>query len=851
MFEQIVFFFHLLTTDPVCILPSPCGPESWSFPLLLVWWSLSLVLIAFIAGIHLFWQTRQVYRTLQEITEKLQSIRVPGRSPTRVEFERIDDLLRNSPFTQEGWAEFQETVLHEEKGNDGEKTIFNTRTALEFFPRSAVEQRIAAFHRLMPVTLTSLGLLGTFLALLWGLHSVRIDTEQTSSVVVEKKIETETAPQASVSPGENRPTAAPKQAVRGIDDLVNSLSGKFLSSIFALLLSVLYALGEAWRLRQVENAHHQFCIAFDALFVRKTPESYLQKILEETEKQSAAFRHFNTDLSGYLKQSFQESLGPTLDRLTDTLEQFTSELPNHLTHSLQESFGPTLTQLTDTLQRMTNSNQDRLAQLVKELIVEFRSNMKDATQEEFKQLQQTLQHTAGLLQEMNTHSQTTQRGLETLLIHLDESQKQQASAVESQRRTADELFAQIARQVQGMAEQNSSNLEQTVNRLLERTASWSNDTATSVTRVLTDHARLFEERMATLLARLDTIVSEMGRTTQLGTENLLSGVGQAVAQLQEAVTSVADTMKNAASGVVQQTGNASVQFRENIEQVMAKLLENLSNSSKATTADMAGIFVEHARMFEGRTKTLLEHLNETAAELRQSTQTGSNHLSATASEIAERLEQVVNRAVNAMEGASAGVTRQTSEVSVQLSEQVRQLLSQQSQQMRHTQAAYESLEQATQQLRSLVKDSGEAFGQVRPLISDLTATARDLRAVGEVARNTHGELRQVTNAFAQQGQLLQQTAISHKAILDEFSKVFDRVSQGLGGILRQIGEEMQRYQERSRESLSLHLQEFDKHLASATQHIKVSVEGIGPGLEDLAEAIDAAAKRIGSNGGRR
>jgi ABC-type transporter Mla subunit MlaD len=197
------------------------------------------------------------------------------------------------------------------------------------------------------------------------------------------------------------------------------------------------------------------------------------------------------------------------------------------------------------------------------------------------------------------------------------------------------------------------------------------------------------------------------------------------------------------------------------------------------------------------------------------------------------------------------MARQTGEVSAQLSEQIRQLLTQQFQQMRSTQAAYESLDQATKRLRDLVKDSGEAFGQVQPLISDLVATTRDLRSVGEVARNAHRELQQITNSFAQQGQFLQQTTTSHKAILDEFSKVFDRVSQGLGGILRQIGEEMQRYQERSRESLSLHLQEFDKHLASATQHIKVSVEGIGPGLEALAEAIDAAAKRIGSNGGRR
>jgi hypothetical protein len=56
-------------------------------------------------------------------------------------------------------------------------SVFNTRPAADFFPHSRVEQDISAYHRLMPTVLTSLGLLGTFLALLIGLHSVHVDTE--------------------------------------------------------------------------------------------------------------------------------------------------------------------------------------------------------------------------------------------------------------------------------------------------------------------------------------------------------------------------------------------------------------------------------------------------------------------------------------------------------------------------------------------------------------------------------------------------------------------------------------------------------------------------------------------------
>lgn len=127
---------------------------------------------------------------------------------------------------------------------------------------------------------------------------------------------------------------------------------------------------------------------------------------------------------------------------------------------------------------------------------------------------------------MSTQGRSTQEGSKTPLVRLEESQQQQVTAAEAQRRAMDEFFTEMARHVQGTASQSSANLDQTVSRLLERTTTWSNDTATSITRVLTDHACMFEEKMGTLLARLDTIVAEMGRSAQSGSEQLLTAVGE-------------------------------------------------------------------------------------------------------------------------------------------------------------------------------------------------------------------------------------------------------------------------------------------------------------------------------------
>ena len=70
------------------------------------------------------------------------------------------------------------------------------------------------FHQAVPGILTSLGLLATFIAILQALAGV------------------------SYNAGD------PAHAVSGIDQLINGLSGKFLSSIVALVLSVVFTLLE-------------------------------------------------------------------------------------------------------------------------------------------------------------------------------------------------------------------------------------------------------------------------------------------------------------------------------------------------------------------------------------------------------------------------------------------------------------------------------------------------------------------------------------------------------------------------------------------------------------------------------
>lgn len=98
----------------------------------------------------------------------------------------------------------------------GEEGWFITRPIPDCLPEEDVVDSFyhSAFHQSVPGILTALGLLATFVAILMALAGVTYNAND------------------------------PVRPVSGIDQLINGLSGKFLSSIIALILSVIFTFFE-------------------------------------------------------------------------------------------------------------------------------------------------------------------------------------------------------------------------------------------------------------------------------------------------------------------------------------------------------------------------------------------------------------------------------------------------------------------------------------------------------------------------------------------------------------------------------------------------------------------------------
>ena len=282
---------------------------------LIVW----LIIIAVIIGtvlvvLEIKKDYKGLYISLEDISKDLKQY----KSQLSIEnIEDVEDLFVNAKFKNKSylkdlWMEFDETLEKDKRNNK----VYNTLQSEDFFNKTSIISTNIKHLDLIKATpsiLTAVGLLGTFLAILIGLHHVQV-----------------------LQGGQ----------VKGIEGLINGLSGKFLSSIIALLCSIGLTIYEKTRFGKLTRICSEIQRTLNRIFPRKSTEKLLIEVLRHNEEQSAALKSFNTDLSGHLKAGVQEGIAPLVDNLIGTLEQIKKEKQESSTDAIGQMIGEFKSSLT-------------------------------------------------------------------------------------------------------------------------------------------------------------------------------------------------------------------------------------------------------------------------------------------------------------------------------------------------------------------------------------------------------------------------------------------------------------------------------------------------------------------------
>lgn len=534
-----------------------------------------LVVVAFGA---IAWMVRQAHAGAHELEEAAKRLRkLPGAS-------REDQRLGRSA---EDWDALSEAGLalpgrarelfalvdavvepyiapvgrsEEDEGEEPPERYFATASVEQVLSSGVVLPKYydAGLFHTVPGVLTSLGLLGTFVAILVGLGGLTVDGQT--------------------------------NAILGIKTLIENLSGKFVTSVAALSLSVLFVgLEQAYAKRRLRAAHGTFVRAL----ADRMPVLSSTRVLLDIQRQSVhttrsishisadlvervtnAFRgelggEMATGLSSSLATKMDERMGPTLDAVKEGMGALRETISRLETGKAESVVGQ--------IETLTTSLERSLRESLAEMGRQFQEALTGSTKQEFGDLAQVIRGSVGLLEGVNTGFAEMQGTLKQVL-------EQARSTTDDQLRAGMEQSRQLGVLVEGL-----------MTRLDEKASQNMDQVASALTGVVTDLSSKVTQLSEDLVARVGAVTAESQAAASRSREAADAWTAHSGAQLAQLIETLrekstdfeaaGETLLQAQqmlAGTLQQNNAALSEMKSAAEQVRTYTL-GLSGLQKEVT----------------------------------------------------------------------------------------------------------------------------------------------------------------------------------------------------------------------------------------------------------------------------
>lgn len=434
------------------------------------------IAIAFLAmWLYLKFQISRVEAPMKALEKALgTSSDAPSERRNGLTLERLDGLrsrCQNIPEPSKKWWQVLDSHIEDYSSPQDVEGWFLTETPRHALPYDIVVGRRfhSAIFTAFPGLLTGAGLTLTFVAILWALYGVHYDKANT------------------VEP------------ISGIDILINGLSGKFLSSIVALVLSILFTITEKSAVRKLRTCYEQLIAAVEGAIPFLSPTRILLDIRRYTHDQTVSVSHISSDVVDRFVGAFNATVVPNL----------ASGMSSGVADKLQIEFRPTMQQMMATLESLqaaivslesqkqesvTGEIRTLLSSLEASLVSalskmgdDFHQALTGAANKEFGNVQGTLEATRQMLSGMNTQFGAMQLAFTTIIEKAEQSTSDQMKVGREQTEALTALMKGLMMRMQESADQNlgavRSQLTLVVSDLAERVGSLSQDMMAAADRV--------------------------------------------------------------------------------------------------------------------------------------------------------------------------------------------------------------------------------------------------------------------------------------------------------------------------------------------------------------------------------
>lgn len=524
------------------------------------------------------WSAQRLNRACAQLHQSLEGAR--GRigriDPEGLarSFETLRSELGRDPLLGPGWRAYAETVLVPRDGSGQPRATLRPEQVFDL----GLVQRAGAnlrYHAAFPGLLVGAGLLFTFFALAVALANAGDIVTATSA-------------------------DARNSSLKG---LLDAASIKFVTSLFGLLCSIVYAWYRSHQLEAIDGHLGEFCDFLEGRFPLATPAWLQAEANRHLESQQKTLDSLANDLA--------TSIGPALDKALD--------------HRLGEHIGL----LREAIERLAARETDSLAQTLEELVDRFVQQLDRAGTNHLErvaaQLAEAAQGLSTLRQTLGQAAERLDRATEQVGSTLQEAMREAgessrariAEAVESMAQASGEAAGQLQRVIEASGEKLLQSIESAASRIegaaehVERSSAATRDAGAALVRSSTELATVAQRAAEALRAGTQPIAAaaaalegtaEKARSLLDRVDALARGLQQASAQNHEVAQALARTL--ATTRDLQSTLQATGQTFATIDRSLGHTLE-----------EVAKFFYVFAEQIEGVVKAVDENLGHAVTRL--------------------------------------------------------------------------------------------------------------------------------------------------------------------------------------------------------------------------------------------
>ena len=762
------------------------------FNLLLPWWGeIDWITDSFISAIILYavlsmlwfcWKTYRRRILIDALAETVPNDR-PAKpeilSNLKAEFDRNDELA-------EVWQEFEDSLITRQF-KENQEVVYKTDEASLFFS----EDRLLGQHlnlrywNSVPTLLVGLGILGTFIGLVWGLIPFSgVNFEQTSEIQ------------------------------SAIKKLLSGVSTAFVTSVWGMLASLLFNVLEKKRISRVNRAIANLQRALDRLFTLTTQEEIAIRHQYELEQLTAAFKSSWTDFASAIGLQ----LIPRLDNLETAVTTSAADIKSTIAQKAQVILG-----------QLQNAPEAFSIAIARQLEPSF-NNLETAVTTSVADIKSSIAQEAQVRQEIlgqlqnapEAFSIATARQLEPSFNNLKEVLQQQSNNLDNLHQSLKEWHDQNTREGQEILELLRSAPEDFSNAMATQLAP-------SLDKLNEAIEELREQKEASSTDTIRQLVEEFQKSLSGSITAQMETLGERVDKVSESLITLPNQMKNMMDEMLN-----TFQSAIEIQQLgLVETTESVNEETKRVAASIQNLLKSAANQAD-------DQLAQRMADIKKVSNQSIQTLQETITELQKSITSTASQAATEF----ATTTDLMRELFQDVEQSVGTLLQQQDEQIEAINVQLDNSQATLTRGREMLEQMNASITSVSQLIETTKALSGDLTTGADQLKSAGKQLAQASNAFNQENEkYLTANRETTKQIQNalgvsqQLLKDFQTINNELKGIFTQIEQGLNTYATISRESINTYLKEFSDQLTQASVSLASSIEALHKTVEELTEML--------------